>query len=321
MAKAIWSKHNLVRGLALLGKYGEQRGTVKQMTYDGDTVFVEADGNISLRFLGIDTPEKSLIYPGTERFKSIYPYFTDYLTDPFSGAYDDSARYKKELGDGLVGYLKKKLGPTCAVNHWDWADLSEDKLEYFIQHDVDRVGGIENYRFFMAFAYEIMDGYGRFLCYLHQDLPPEERGGASYNEKILQAGMAMPYFIWPNINPFRKEPSIKDAIPAPKDFKSYVDGDSRLYLARQFVKNARNRNCGLFDRKNPLLLEPFELRFLAKRKPPKRYVIDMTKAEPKLLRPTNYYLVPNVEDRLFVNDIHMPLFKSKGYPVESSDTV
>ncbi len=316
MAKAIWSSNNLVRGNALIGKYGEQRGSVKQEVYDGDTINVEADGNIGVRFLGIDTAEKSYVHPDTGTFRSIYPYFGEYLEDPFSSSISDSSSYKNKLGNGLVEYLKQRLGTSCALNHYDWANLAEDCLEDFIQYDVDQIGGVENYRFFMAFSYEIMDCYGRFLCYLHQDLPPDERGGLSYNEKMMQAGMAQPYFIWPNIKPFRDEPNIKDAIPAPKEFKKYVEDDHRFSPSRQLVRDARNGNIGLFALVNPLQLEAFELRFLARRKSPSRYVIDMTKQKPKLLKPTNYYLIPNAEDRLFINDVHMPLFKEKGYPVE-----
>jgi hypothetical protein len=50
----------------------------------------------------------------------------------------------------------------------------------------------ETFKFFLAFASEVMDGYGRFLGFLHphQENPPRK---ASYNERMLQQGWATPY--------------------------------------------------------------------------------------------------------------------------------
>jgi endonuclease YncB( thermonuclease family) len=316
---AIFKSGNLTRGRALFGMHGEQRGSVRQQTHDGDTVIVVPDGNLGVRFLGIDTPEKSYPHPEIDAFRNIYPYFVEYLTDPFSTSLTNptDTQFRTALGSGLVGYLQQRLGTSCAFNHWNWADRAEDRLEEILQVDVERTGSVDEYKFFMAFAYEIMDGYGRFLCYLHQDLPAEERGGLSYNERMLQEGLAMPYFIWPNINPFRKEANVFDAIPDdPTDFRNYVDGDVRLSQARQFVSDARNAQIGLFNPTNPLMLEPFELRFLAKRYPPSRRVIDMTQDPPVLLKGTDYYTIQHAENRLFINDADVPLFVNKGYTID-----
>ena len=318
MGKAIWSANGLTRGNALLGKWGDDRATVREAVSDGDTTLVEADGNLSVRFLGIDTPEKKFFLPGTTVFKRIDPHFRDYLTNPFSDVYSDSATFSRDLGAGLVEYLRQKLGPNCAENHFYHAEVAEDELEKYIQRDVDAVGSLGGYRFFMAFAYEIMDRYGRFLCYLHQHLPPDQREGRiSYNEEMLESGMALPYFIFPNINPFRRSTSILDAIPETRDFRNYVQGDNRLAQARDFVRTARRQHLGVFDDGNPLSLDPFELRFLGRREAPSRWVIDMTARRPVLLKPTDYYEVPNPEDRLFINSEHVPLFRERGYHVRS----
>jgi hypothetical protein len=56
----------------------------------------------------------------------------------------------------------------------------------------------------MAFAHEVTDRYGRFLCYMDTDNKPSKRDGRlTYNERMLKSNLAIPYFIWPNINPFR----------------------------------------------------------------------------------------------------------------------
>jgi hypothetical protein len=80
-----------------------------------------------------------------------------------------------------------------------------------------------------------------------------------------------------------------------------------------FVKKARDSKIGIFDSNSPLLLLPFELRYLARRDPSDRYVLDMFAARPKLISPTRYQIINNVEDRLFIPEEYVPLFKAKGY--------
>lgn len=111
-SKAIWSKNILTRGKALIGKWGAtDRATVKQAVHDGDTVNIELDGNVGIRFLGIDTPEISYQFPGRDTFLKIDPHFVDYLTDPFSDDYPESDRLVNDLTADLVEYLEDRLGP------------------------------------------------------------------------------------------------------------------------------------------------------------------------------------------------------------------
>jgi hypothetical protein len=66
MANAIEQlKSGLVVGHAMLGRRGQQRGSVAQQVHDGDTVTTEATGNLGVRFLGVDAPEVSVPLPGT----------------------------------------------------------------------------------------------------------------------------------------------------------------------------------------------------------------------------------------------------------------
>jgi hypothetical protein len=165
-----------------------------------------------------------------------------------------------------------------------------------------------------------MDGYGRLLCFMNrrQDHPtlPAPRP-ISYNERMLQTGLASPYFIWPNVNPFFRQSSITRSVPPPGNLAAIATGENGLGPSRQWVRDARNQQIGIFDRDNPLRLQPFELRLLARREPPARWLIDL--ADPgttTLLRPTSYLRVPNLEDRLFIPAEYVPLFVEMGWQRE-----
>ncbi len=315
------SYKNYCRGKGFLGKRGGNTGSVKQVVHDGDTVAIEADGNIGVRFLGIDTPEVSLKHPTIGGFPTIYPNFTDLLTDPFSTNFPDSASFKAALGPALVGYLNTKLGPDCAKNHDDHAEVAHRELEKFIQDDINKIvpaagkTKAQTYKFFLAFSYEIMDYYGRFLCFVHQDLPKSQQAGKiSYNQKMLVNGFASPYFIFPNIEPFRTGGNIVGSIPDVSDFSNFINS-SKLKDARDAVKSARTNQLGIFSNNvgQPLMLEPFELRYLSKRSPPSRWVIDMSSSTPSLIAPCDYHTISYAEDRLFINSEHLLLFRDKGY--------
>jgi hypothetical protein len=83
--------------------------------------------------------------------------------------------------------------------------------------------------------------------------------------------------------------------------------------ARESVRQARGEGLGIFDPANPLRVYPFELRFLSRRKPPDRWVIDLSAGDDLLRDPQSYYLIPNVEDRLYVAEEYVALFVSKGW--------
>jgi hypothetical protein len=60
---------------------------------------------------------------------------------------------------------------------------------------------------------------------------------------------------------------------------------------------------------------PFELRFIARRQPPDRWVIDLSSDSEELVPPQRYYRVANPEDRLFVPAEFVPLFTYVGWRV------
>jgi hypothetical protein len=122
-----------------------------------------------------------------------------------------------------------------------------------------------------------------------------------------------PYFIWPNIDPFRRHGSLLDAVLAPGTANTVAEQPGALQVARRFVREARNGQLGLFAAADPLRLLPFELRFLARRSPPDRWVIDLGRNHDALLAPQDYFQVANPEDRLFIPAEYVPLFVEHGW--------
>ncbi|MCA9071304.1 MAG: hypothetical protein KDA84_20390, partial [Planctomycetaceae bacterium] len=286
---------NLTIGKMMLGTQGQSRGSVKQMVHDGDTINVRPDGNLGVRFLGIDTPEVSFQAPNSNRFLPLTdPKWEQFLSDPFA---DKWGEFNRPLPVGLQRHLQSHVGSGVAASHLRHARAAEDFLEQEIAKDVRILDQtLETFRFFLAFGFEVMDGYGRLLGYLNREQPnrnePEPRP-LTYNERLLKAGRAFPYYIWPNINPFRRntlsadqsKPSLINAVPKPGTQKTLAEADTTLSRTFEFLANARNNHLGLFDAMNPMLLEPFELRTLARRELPSRWVIDMSENDDVLLRP------------------------------------
>lgn len=122
-----------------------------------------------------------------------------------------------------------------------------------------------------------------------------------------------------------------------------IEDDFRLRDARKYTKQARDKGIGIFESNHPLMLMPFELRFLAdsytgffnepiscknnenkkitnqrsSKKPLHRYVIDLSKLEDPVLRKPDQYYKITVEDHLFIDEHFVPLFREKGYEIES----
>jgi len=320
MAKAIKTLDSGLKiGLSQLGLHGDGRGSPVQQVHDGDTIIVEAAGNLSVRFLGIDTPEVSFILPGSNQFRSIAGSdWEQFLNAPFVDAPNG---FITELGNDLRQHLQGVTGQGCASNHAHHAVQSHRHLEQLVIQDIQILFQDRNtFHFFMAFAHEIMDGYGRLLCFINrnQENPtiPEPRP-RSYNERMLEAGMACPYFIWPNVNPFRRQSSLREAVPRAGDIDEIASGDDGLGPGRHWVREARQRGVGIFEGNNQLMLQPFELRFLSRREAPSRWVIDLSDSSTgTLLQPVNYHTIGDIEDRLFVPEEYVPLFVEQGWQRE-----
>ncbi len=315
MAKLITStRSGSTVGVLGLGVHGDGVGSIRQQVHDGDTVIGRALGNVSVRFLGVDTPEVSFMFPGTDQFTSIAnPRWESYLADPWNAV--DLAPFKltKRLTKHLI--TSGAVGPHVAANHALHARVAHEQLEALISQDqVEKQWRDDQVRFFLFFASEVMDRYGRLLAYVNRDDPgtPREQRPLTYNERLLQAGLASPYFIWPNIDPFKKASSYRDAVVPPKR-AAKIASRGALGAARTWVKHARQANLGIYDAVNPLRLEPFELRYLAGRRVPNRWVIDLGAASNRLIEPQDYWTIANSEDRLFIPEEYVPLFRDEGW--------
>lgn len=311
MAKALLkTSDGFSIGFARLGRRGDGRGTPGQEVTDGDTVNVEADGNLGVRLLGVDAPERALTLPevATEavdrRPGQPFVPLTDerwerFLSDPFASG---ELRLRRSLRD----HLEPLLGPGCAANQARFAEAAKLALRGLVESDLEESGATrDEFRFFMAFASEVIDGYGRLLCYLNRDQPRPPRP-PTYNERLLVTGDVLPYFIWPNVDPFRVQPSLVQAVPRPGAAPPLAD-------ERAAVAAARAEGRGVWGGEEPLRLSPFELRYLARLAPPERWVIDLAARDDRLLAPQLYPRIERPEDRLFVGAEFMPLFESRGW--------
>jgi hypothetical protein len=160
----------------------------------------------------------------------------------------------------------------------------------------------------------VIDRYGRFLAFISQDRPKADRR-PPYNDRMLAVGAGLPYFIWPNLDPWRTGPLV-NRVPDPADPLGANPG--KLGPARHAVAQARTDGLGVFSVDDPLRLAAFELRYLSRtsggvRREPDRWVLDLSANTGRLLKPERYFEIPNSEDRLFVPAEFVPLFVSKGW--------
>jgi hypothetical protein len=319
VVKAIFTLPSGVKvGRAALGARGDVPGSVRQQTYDGDTVIVDLDGTLGLRFLGVDAPEVSFTLPGSRAFVSLADErWTEFLASPFAPEYGP---FDPPLEPALTAHLLTGVGPDAAPNHARLAKAAERALEGHVLADIEALDQTpDTFRFFCAFATEVMDVYARLLCYLNRHQPdadsPEPRP-RSYNERLLALGHVLPYFIWPNVDPYRRQQRLVDAVPVPGSMspeRASPEESRTLDEARRSVKEARAAGFGVFAPDDPLLVYPFELRFLSRRRPPDRWVIDLAAADDLLRAPQTYHEIVNPEDRLFVPEEYVPLFATKGW--------
>ena len=302
-----------------LGLRRGTQGDVAHEVHDGDTVVTRALDNFGVRFLGIDAPEESFPLPGTKLpFTKISDAkWEQALADPFTPAWDSP------LDPALQQDIAARLqGGGAATNHAELADKALEALTEEVSADQQALGKSDvDFRFFLAFAYDIVDRYGRLLCYLHPDLPKDAPKQPSYNERLLEAARVIPYFIWPNVDPFvhfafAQTGSIQDAIPKPDEVDTLVARSPKLKRAREWVASARQSGKGVYSHNDRLRLLPFELRFISRRKPPDRWVLDLSSTDGVLLQPQSYYKVPHLEDRLFVPPEFVALFTLVGWTTE-----
>ncbi|HEX6389957.1 MAG TPA: hypothetical protein VFZ89_10925 [Solirubrobacteraceae bacterium] len=309
-------RSGLTVGHAGLGIRGTSNvpGSPAQQVHDGDTAVVNPLGNLGVRFLGVDAAEESFTLPGGDTFVPIddsQGRWEAFLSDPFDAQYGP---IDPPLDAATKAYLAQRVGPGTALNHARHSEAARHALRKAVEDDMVALGKTkENFEFFIAFANEIMDGYGRLLGYLNRDQPANGTPRPlSYNERLLEAGLVTPYFIWPNTEPFRRAAAVSKAVPPPTTQATLADKGS-LGRARKWVSDARQNEIGIFDAADPLRLYPFELRFLARREPPTRWLIDLSASDDRLIPPQEYHTVANAEDRLWIPDEYLPLWVEHGW--------
>lgn len=295
-------------------------GGPQKAVYDGDTVRAVLPGTQGLRFLGCDTAEMAYRVPispsASKQNQKIDSALWDaYLQDPLR-----PDAWPAFPGQGLhpvtIERVRQATGPGCAANHAHHARRARDELVRIMMEDQTRLGIPDDaFKLFVAFAHEVLDGYGRPLVFVNTEVEnAAERPKLTYNERLIACGAAAPLFIWPNVDPFRGRPKITDAaLPPPQLRKASRSG--RLGQARADAAAARDQGLGIWDPSDPLRLLPYELRMLADRKLPSRWVIDLAAADddPTLYPPQAYPLIANPEDRLFVPEEYVPLFAQRGW--------
>jgi endonuclease YncB( thermonuclease family) len=251
-------------GYATLGLYGNESGSVCRQVHGGDTETVRAaspdpeemTGYFGVRFLGIDIPEVSLPLPGRIGFTPIgHDECKRSLAILLS---EEGPSFKLPPDPALLEYLRTNVGENAAANHRAHAEKAEEALEREMEDDLRALGkSPETFRFF---AHEVMDRYGRFLGYLNKLQPDENHSEPrlrSYNERLLEAAVANPYFIWSNVDPFRRPSPLASAVPEPGIASRLTSGDNALAKARTWVYEA---TAGVFSEVDPL--QAFEVRFL-----------------------------------------------------------
>jgi hypothetical protein len=310
-------------GLLGLGFHGNSIGTVKNQVSDGDTISAHpmATDDLPIRFLGVDAPETRFRLPGQTAFKALdHADWQAFLADPLNEA--KYGNFNPPMTQALRAHLSVGIGAMAATNHRKHALAAKVALAVEVENDLTALGQTkENFGFFLAFAYDVMDGYGRLLCYINRDQPDDDEPSPRphfYQERLLKTGHVVPFFMWPNVDPFLTQQlaagSIVAAVFAPGTQNQLENqGKANLKLARDNVKHARANKLGVFEAADPLRLMPGEVRFLSSRHPPRRWVIDLSKSDNLLIHPQNYFTIPHYEDRLFIPEEFVPLFVDLGW--------
>ena len=94
-------------------------------------------------------------------------------------------------------------------------------------------------------------------------------------------------------------------------------GAPAAVLGRPAVADARAQKVGIFAQGNPLRVHAFELRYLAGRRAPDRWVIDLGANDATILKPQNYHSIDKIEDRLYIPADFLCLFQQTGWQLQN----
>jgi hypothetical protein len=109
---------------------------------------------------------------------------------------------------------------------------------------------------------------------------------------------------------------LRDAVWQPGEALEAAQQAGALRVARAAVAKARVDGAGIFDAADSLRLEPFELRYLARRDRPGRWVMDLASTGNMLHHPQRYFEITRPEDRLYIDADHVTLFVEAGWVLQ-----
>lgn len=178
--------------------------------------------------------------------------------------YLEKSGFLKRLKKQLREYLEPKLTQQSIQIHKKLGHEAWNFFESILEEEL-----------VVTFERETFDKYGRPLVHLSTRDSQD-----TYNLELVQAGYALPYFIYPNA-------------VSPTDNGEW-DYDALQKLRNAAVK-AREDNLGIWGYIDDVLL-PMELRFLTRRELPKKYCANI---ELNYLYPPQYYFMIPIENRLF----------------------
>jgi endonuclease YncB( thermonuclease family) len=145
---------------------GHSQKDTKMHCSDGDSVYITGSVcNELVRLLGIDAPEVR----GLDLDKL------------------EESKFLYVLDDNLLKYLTPKLTRKSIETHKNLGFKARDYLEKILNENLE-----------VTFGREVFDRYGRPLVYLGD-------GKEMYNTTLVQSGIAIPYFIFPNAVPLTEE--------------------------------------------------------------------------------------------------------------------
>jgi endonuclease YncB( thermonuclease family) len=174
---------------------------------DGDSTYLTGEfENVLFRLMGIDAFEICKMNIG-----SLW-----------------NSRFLYRLTKSLRYYLWPKLTEKSVDTHKKLGILATEYLESILEEELN-----------VSFKNQILDRYGRPLCYLLA------RDKDNYNVKLVQSGWAIPYFIYPN------------AVSATEEGEWEYDA---IRMVQDADVKAREENLGVWSHIHDTLV-PMELRF------------------------------------------------------------
>ncbi|MBU7027142.1 MAG: thermonuclease family protein [Theionarchaea archaeon] len=210
--------------------------------FDGDSSYVTGSfENTLVRLLGVDAFEV--------RGLNLY--------------YLRKSGFLYRLDYNLRKYLEPKLTKESTGIHKNLGFEARDFLESILEEDL-----------VLSFEREVFDRYERPLVYL------SAKDQDTYNLRLVQAGYAIPCFIYPN------------AVSPTEEGEFTYD---TLEKFRGATVEAKRNNLGIWEYIDRILI-PMELRFLTRRELPVKYCADL---ERNLLYSPQYYFKVPIENRLF----------------------